>query len=63
MGWFFTKAALMTFRGAYAVLPYVYPRRSGNLSLAQPGADDGRPWRGANHARPLINRPRAVVLD
>jgi chromate transporter len=23
MGWFFTKAALMTFGGAYAVLPYV----------------------------------------
>jgi len=25
MGWFFTKAALLTFGGAYAVLPYVYP--------------------------------------
>ncbi len=24
MSWFFTKAALMTFGGAYAVLPYVY---------------------------------------
>jgi chromate transporter len=24
MGWFFTKAALITFGGAYAVLPYVY---------------------------------------
>ena len=24
MGWFFSKAALMTFGGAYAVLPYVY---------------------------------------
>ncbi len=24
LGWFFTKAALMTFGGAYAVLPYVY---------------------------------------
>ena len=24
MGWFFTKAALLTFGGAYAVLPYVY---------------------------------------
>jgi len=24
MGWFFTKAALMTFGGAYAVLPYVF---------------------------------------
>ena len=24
MAWFFTKAALMTFGGAYAVLPYVF---------------------------------------
>lgn len=24
MGWFFTKAALLTFGGAYAVLPYIY---------------------------------------
>src|SRR3569832_3036419 len=24
MAWFFTKAALLTFGGAYAVLPYVY---------------------------------------
>jgi chromate transporter len=24
MSWFFTKAALLTFGGAYAVLPYVY---------------------------------------
>jgi chromate transporter len=24
MGWFFTKAAMLTFGGAYAVLPYVY---------------------------------------
>ena len=24
MGWFFTKAALVTFGGAYAVLPYFY---------------------------------------
>jgi chromate transporter len=24
MGWFFTKAALLTFGGAYAVLPYVF---------------------------------------
>jgi chromate transporter len=23
MGWFFTQAALLTFGGAYAVLPYV----------------------------------------
>jgi chromate transporter len=33
MGWFFTKAALLTFGGAYAVLPYVYQ-----------GAVDGYHW-------------------
>ena len=33
MGWFFTKAALLTFGGAYAVLPYVYQ-----------GAVDGFNW-------------------
>jgi chromate transporter len=36
MGWFFTKAALMTFGGAYAVLPYVYQ-----------GAVDGFQWLSA----------------
>ncbi|MDH4229431.1 MAG: chromate efflux transporter [Nitrospirota bacterium] len=29
MGWFFTKAALLTFGGAYAVLPYVYQGAAG----------------------------------
>ena len=33
MGWFFTKAALLTFGGAYAVLPYVYQ-----------GAVEGHGW-------------------
>jgi chromate transporter len=33
MGWFFTKAALLTFGGAYAVLPYVFQ-----------GAVDGHHW-------------------
>ena len=33
MGWFFTKAALLTFGGAYAVLPYVYQ-----------GAVEGHHW-------------------
>jgi chromate transporter len=33
MAWFFTKAALLTFGGAYAVLPYVYQ-----------GAIDGMGW-------------------
>ncbi|MGA0612653.1 chromate efflux transporter [Caldimonas sp. KR1-144] len=36
MGWFFTKAALLTFGGAYAVLPYVYQ-----------GAVDHHGWLGA----------------
>jgi chromate transporter len=33
MGWFFTKAALLTFGGAYAVLPYVFQ-----------GAVEGHGW-------------------
>jgi chromate transporter len=38
MGWFFTKAALLTFGGAYAVLPYVYQgavEQQGWLTAAQ----------------------------
>jgi chromate transporter len=38
MGWFFTKAALLTFGGAYAVLPYVYQggvEQCGWLTAAQ----------------------------
>jgi chromate transporter len=38
MGWFFTKAALLTFGGAYAVLPYVFQgavERYGWLTTAQ----------------------------
>ncbi|NNM68709.1 MAG: chromate efflux transporter [Gallionella sp.] len=38
MGWFFTKAALLTFGGAYAVLPYVYQGAVGHygwLTTAQ----------------------------
>ncbi len=38
MGWFFTKAAMLTFGGAYAVLPYVYQgavEHYGWLSAAQ----------------------------
>jgi chromate transporter len=38
MAWFFTKAALLTFGGAYAVLPYVYQGAVGDyqwLSAAQ----------------------------
>ena len=36
MGWFFTKAALMTFGGAYAVLPYVYRALSGIMVGSRP---------------------------
>lgn len=45
MSGFFTKAALMTFGGAYAVLPYVY-QGGDPLWLADGRADDGwpRPW-------------------
>jgi len=36
MGWFFTKAALVTFGGAYAVLPYVYQGAVGYYSWLTP---------------------------
>lgn len=36
MGWFFTKAALLTFGGAYAVLPYVYQGAVGNFAWLTP---------------------------
>lgn len=36
MGWFFTKAALLTFGGAYAVLPYVYQGAVGNYGWLTP---------------------------
>ncbi|MBF8729166.1 MULTISPECIES: chromate efflux transporter [Pseudomonas] len=36
MGWFFTKAALMTFGGAYAVLPYVYQGAVGHYGWLSP---------------------------
>ena len=35
MGWFFTKAALLTFGGAYAVLPYVYQGAVEHAPVAQ----------------------------
>jgi chromate transporter len=35
MGWFFTKAALLTFGGAYAVLPYVYQGGGRTAPVAQ----------------------------
>ena len=36
MGWFFTKAALMTFGGAYAVLPYVFQGAVGHYQWLTP---------------------------
>ncbi len=36
MGWFFTKAALLTFGGAYAVLPYVYQGAVGDYGWLSP---------------------------
>jgi chromate transporter len=36
MGWFFTKAALLTFGGAYAVLPYVYQGAVGQYQWLSP---------------------------
>lgn len=36
MGWFFTKAALLTFGGAYAVLPYVYQGAIGHYGWVSP---------------------------
>ncbi|MDZ3992945.1 chromate efflux transporter [Pseudomonas sp. Teo4] len=36
MGWFFTKAALLTFGGAYAVLPYVYQGAVGHHGWLSP---------------------------
>ncbi|MBK9345372.1 MAG: chromate efflux transporter [Burkholderiales bacterium] len=36
MGWFFTKAALLTFGGAYAVLPYVYQGAVGHFGWLTP---------------------------
>jgi chromate transporter len=36
MGWFFSKAALLTFGGAYAVLPYVYQGAVSHYGWLQP---------------------------
>jgi len=36
MGWFFTKAALLTFGGAYAVLPYIYQGAIGHYGWLTP---------------------------
>jgi chromate transporter len=54
MGWFFTKAALLTFGGAYAVLPYVYQGAVGHYGWLSPtqmidGLALGKPPRAADH--------------
>ena len=36
MGWFFSKAALLTFGGAYAVLPYIYQGAIGHYNWLTP---------------------------
>jgi chromate transporter len=51
MGWFFTKAALLTFGGAYAVLPYVYQGAVGHYGWLTPtqmidGLALGKPRQG-----------------
>jgi rhodanese-related sulfurtransferase len=52
MGWFFTKAALLTFGGAYAVLPYVYQGAVEHYQWITAAADDRRPRARRDHARP-----------
>ena len=51
MAWFFTKAALLTFGGAYAVLPYVYQGAVEHYQWLTGAADDRRPGAGRNDAR------------
>jgi len=51
MGWFFyPKSGVADLGGAYAVLPYVLPRRSQTLWVADPTQMiDG--WAGGNHSQ------------
>ena len=51
-GLFFSKAAVVTFGGAYTVLPYIRARGAVSLRLDQTGPDDGRTWSGRNDAGP-----------
>ena len=51
MGGFFTKAALVTFGGAYAVLPYVVPGAVGmDVEHCRPWSGSRRPGHHAAHA-------------
>ena len=51
MAWFFTKAALLTFGGAYAVLPYVYQGAVEHYQWLTARADDRRPGARRDDAR------------
>ena len=48
---FFSKMAMVTFGGAYAVLAYVAQQAVEQLWLAEAGRDAGRPRHGGDHAR------------
>ena len=50
MARFFTQAALLTFGGAYAVLPYIVQGAVESARLAQRGADDGWARARRDHA-------------
>ncbi len=50
IGWFFTKAALLTFGGAYAVLPYVYQGAVEHYGWLTRDPDDRRARARRNHA-------------
>ena len=51
MGMFFSKAALVTVGGAYAVLPYVAEQAVQAHGWLTSGADDGRAGPGGNRRR------------
>src|SRR5690606_13103171 len=54
MSWFFTKAALLTFGGAYAVLPYVYQGAVGHYGWPTPTQMIDGPALGETTPGPLI---------
>ena len=54
MAWFFTKAALLTFGGAYAVLPYVYQGAVGHYAWLTPTQMIGGLALGETTPGPLI---------
>jgi len=65
IGWFFTKAALLTFGGAYAVLPYVYQGGVETYGWLTPtqmidGLALGETTQGADHDRDLCRFRRRL---